>query len=183
MSEKRTCRRCKVDKPVNQFEKDKRSKGGSTNRCLKCKQASNNKAYKAFYRMRELAPKYPIPIETTKEEVAQLFDVFDNRCGYCNVEESEETGTFNLEHIRPLSRGKARHHVSNLFISCKSCNSRKGDKPVLTFYREHGKLEYDYMPFLVKYIARFSKRSIKDVEAELVDEERDYHESRDKAAV
>lgn len=182
MSEMRTCRNCKVEKPINHFEKDKRSKCGSTNRCLKCKQASNNKAYKAFYRMRELAPKYPIPIETTKEEVAQLFDVFDNRCGYCNVEESEETGTFNLEHIRPLVRG-GRHHVSNLFISCKTCNSRKNGKPIITFYRENGKLEYDYMPFLVKYIARFSKRSIKEVEAELIDDEREFLESKEKAAV
>jgi 5-methylcytosine-specific restriction endonuclease McrA len=182
MSEQRTCRICEEKKPANQFEKDKRSKGGIANRCLKCKQASNNKAYKAFYRMKELAPRYPIPIETTKEEVAQLFDIFENRCGYCNVEESKETGTFNLEHIRPLIRD-GRHHVSNLFISCKSCNSRKNGKPVLTFYRENMNLAYDYLPFLVKYIAHFSKRSIEEVEAELIAEEEEYHESKKKSAV
>jgi 5-methylcytosine-specific restriction endonuclease McrA len=181
MNELRICRCCEIEKPINKFERDKRATGGITNRCLQCKQSSNNRAYKAFYRLKDKLDKYPVPIETTKEEVAQLFDVFDNRCGYCGVEESEETGTFHLEHIRPLARGGG-HHVSNLFISCRNCNFRKSDRPILTFYRDHGRFDYYYLPFLVQYIARFSKRSVEEVESDLIEDEKAYESSRGVAA-
>lgn len=181
MTEMRTCRRCELEKPIDQFEKDKRVTGGITNRCLQCKQASYNRAYKAFYRLKDKSDKYPVPIETTKEEIAQLFDVFENRCGYCGVEESDETGTFHLEHIQPLSRGGS-HHVSNLFISCRKCNAKKYDKPILSFYRDYGQLNYDYLPFVVKYIAHFSKRTEEEVEVDLIADQEKY-ETQKKSAV
>ncbi|PLR65983.1 HNH endonuclease [Bacillus sp. UMB0893] len=169
-----TCRVCKKEKPRYEFEKDSRvkSEDGRTNRCRECKSAANNKAYKAFGRLKEKYPKYGIEIEITKEEVAQLFDAVEGSCYYCGVEESEETGTLQLEHIRPLSQG-GRNHISNLLISCRSCNAKKRDKPIVAFYHEYGRFDYYYLPSVIKHIAYFTKRTTEEVEAELVAE---YHE-------
>ncbi|QNG60332.1 HNH endonuclease [Bacillus sp. PAMC26568] len=182
MTESKTCRRCNKEKPVDQFEKDSRSKSedNRTNRCRECKRLSNNKAFRAFGRLKERYPKYGVEIEITKEEVEQLFDLFEDKCCYCGINESEETGSLHLEHIKPLSKA-GRNHISNLVISCRLCNSRKQGKPVLTFYREHGGLEYDYLPFLIKYIAYFSKRSFEEVESELVADYEAYMDSKRKA--
>lgn len=175
----KTCILCNEEKPIEEFEKDARYKteDNRTNRCRECKNKQTNKAYKAFGRLKE---RYPdVPIEVTKEEVEQLFEAFEGTCCYCGVEESEETGTLHLEHIRSLSKG-GRNHISNLVISCGSCNSKKFDKPILTFYLQHSRLDYDYLNFLVKYIAKFSNRTIEEVEAELVEEHRNYLEEKAK---
>lgn len=166
VTETKICRLCGEPKPLDLFEKDSRSKGGRTNRCKSCKQASNNVAYKAFCRFKE---RYPdVPIETTKEEVAQIFEAFEGRCAYCNVKESDETGTFHLEHIRPLSREGGRHHVSNLVISCRRCNARKNNKPLAIFFRDYLPFSYDSLRFIVGYIAYFSGRTTEEVEQELI---------------
>jgi len=119
--------------------------------------------------LRDKQKLYKIPIETTKVEVTQIFEMFEGRCAYCNVEESAKTGTLQLEHIQAMARG-GRHHVSNLVIACKSCNSKKQNKPLIEFYRMHPPFTGAMLDFIFIYIARFSGRTPEEVAAEFYEE-------------
>ncbi|MEK4085143.1 HNH endonuclease [Psychrobacillus sp. FSL K6-1415] len=164
MSEK-SCSICKETKPIELFEKEKRKKDGRGARCLPCKniRKGNDKAYRAFSRFKEKANKYPTPIETTKEEVAQIFELFEGRCAYCYVEETAETGTHHLEHVIPLIKG-GRHHKSNLVIACDKCNRVKGDRTLTEFFNMHEPFTFSCLEFVVKYIARFTGLSEEEVQ-------------------
>jgi 5-methylcytosine-specific restriction endonuclease McrA len=161
----KTCYKCGITKTEESFEKTKAIKSGYTNRCKSCKTASNSKATKAFHRMREKQTKYPTPIETDRFEVAQIFDLFGGKCAYCHVEESEETGTLHLEHIVPLKKD-GRHHVSNLVIACKKCNTLKHDKALVNFFRLHPAFTGEMLDFIFMYVARFSGRTPEEVARE-----------------
>ena len=167
MSEKRTCRKCGETKPIEAFEKDKRAKGGRTNRCKACKFKSNSKAAKAYRRFYEKQDKYPIPIEVTRRDIELLFEAFEGRCAYCGCEESDETGTFNLEHVIPLCR-HGRHRISNLVISCPERNRRKNDKPVSEFFRTYDKFTLSNYLFLLEYIGHFEGKTHDQAEQEIL---------------
>jgi 5-methylcytosine-specific restriction endonuclease McrA len=53
---------------------------------------------------------------------AYVLEKFRHRCAYCHTEK----GPFELEHIRPRSRG-GTDRVSNLALSCHECNTAKGN--------------------------------------------------------
>lgn len=162
MNEK-TCSMCKKTKPLELFEKEKRSKDGHGARCKTCKNTyTDPKPYKAFWRLNAKQKLYDIPIEITKEEVAQLFEAFEYSCIYCGVEESKDTGTMNLEHIIPMRRN-GPHNISNLVISCKVCNSKKNDKPLITFYRSHEPFDSRRLEYIFKHVAYFTKRDVEQV--------------------
>jgi 5-methylcytosine-specific restriction endonuclease McrA len=61
----------------------------------------------------------------TAEQRQEILDVALGLCAYCN-----ERKKLNLDHIEPLARGGA-HDVENVVPACKSCNSSKGDTPLL----------------------------------------------------
>lgn len=170
MTEK-TCSMCKQTKPLELFEKDKRTKDGRGARCKLCRNThyTDPKPYKAFWRLNEKQKLYDIPVEITKEEVAMLFDGFEGTCIYCGVEESEETGTMSLEHIVPMKRG-GRHHISNLVIGCKACNSKKNDKTLIEFYRTHEPFHIRRLDYIFKHVAYFTKRTEEEVAKEFFSE-------------
>lgn len=170
----KTCSICEKTKPLELFEKEKRSKDGHGARCKLCKTTNyaDPKPYKAFWRLKAKQKLYDIPIEITKEEVAMLFEAFEYSCIYCGVEESQETGTMNLEHIVPMKRG-GRHHVSNFVISCKSCNVKKYDHPLITFYRFHEPFHIQRLEYIFKHVAYFTKRDPEEVAQEFYAEVND----------
>lgn len=159
----KTCSICEKTKPLELFEKEKRSKDGHGVRCYECKK--DPKPYKAFWRLKAKQKIYDIPIEITKEEVAMLFEAFEYSCIYCGVKESKETGTMNLEHIIPMKRG-GRHHISNFVISCKSCNAKKYDHPLITFFRFHEPFRGDRLDYIFKHVAYFTQRDPEEVALE-----------------
>jgi 5-methylcytosine-specific restriction endonuclease McrA len=53
---------------------------------------------------------------------AYVLEKFGHRCAYCH----REHGPFELDHIFPRSRGGS-NRVSNLALSCHSCNAAKGN--------------------------------------------------------
>lgn len=53
-------------------------------------------------------------------------DQQDKICSYCN---SICYNSFHVDHIVPLSKG-GKHELSNLTISCPSCNTSKGNKSI-----------------------------------------------------
>lgn len=165
MSEK-TCSICKETKPIELFEKEKRQKDGRGARCKLCKSTvTDPKPFKAYWRLNAKQKLYDIPIEITKQEVAIIFEAFEGNCIYCGAVESKQTGTMNLEHIVPMAKG-GRHHASNFVISCKSCNAKKHDKPLITFYRSHKPFTGDRLDFIFKHVAYFSQRDPEEVALE-----------------
>lgn len=165
MSEEKVCIKCGETKPIELFERYKGRKVEVGGRCKSCKTAATSREYRAYYRMIEKQNKFPIPIETDYEEVKQIFDMFEDRCAYCLVVESAETGTIQLEHIKAMDRG-GRHHVSNLVIACKSCNSKKQNRPLIEFYRMHPPFTGAMLDFIFMYVARFSGRDPEEVAKE-----------------
>ncbi|MEZ7173555.1 HNH endonuclease signature motif containing protein [Sporosarcina sp. OR05] len=174
--ELRICRNCQEEKPLDLFEVDARAKGGRTNRCRVCKFESNNKSLKAFRRLYERQTKYPVPIETDEQEFTALFDIMGRACTYCG---SKYESTPTIEHITPLDMENSRHHISNLTLICKSCNSAKRDKPLLVYYEQNF---FDFpvgnLSNVVRHIAYFSERTFDEVVEELEEQKREYCEAR-----
>lgn len=163
----RECITCGEIKPFALFKKDSRKSNGVGSRCKDCNSKSGEPIpHKAFHRLKAKQKLYNIEIETTKEEVAQIFEMFEGRCAYCGVKESAETGTFHLEHIIPMSREGSRNHVSNLVCSCSRCNLKKHNRHLVMFYRMHPPFTGEMLDFIFMYIAHFSGRTPEEVAKE-----------------
>lgn len=81
-----------------------------------------------------------------------LLSKFDRKCVYCGV-----TGVrLEVEHIRPRSKGGS-NRVSNLAISCASCNQVKGNRDIEEFLSER--------PDLLSSILCSCKQPLKDAAA------------------
>ncbi|MEW4328231.1 HNH endonuclease signature motif containing protein [Rossellomorea marisflavi] len=173
----RRCRLCEVSKPLADFELDKRVKGGRTNRCKKCKLESKNKATHAFYKLCQRAKKSGEEVEVTLEEVKSLFEMFDGTCIYCGEKESEDGPTFHLEHVIARSSG-GRNHISNLVISCPSCNSRKHNLPVVSYFFKDDRFKDDYFRLLAYYLSFASKQPVEEILWELTDQHATYETRR-----
>lgn len=61
-----------------------------------------------------------------KEWGAQL-EYFGKRCAYCGIYMKVCT----RDHVQPISRGGA-NTIDNVIPACKSCNSRKGSRGILS---------------------------------------------------
>ncbi len=63
-----------------------------------------------------------------RESVRALYDF---RCGYCGVTETESGGQLEIDHFLPRSHG-GKDTLDNLVYACPTCNRFKGDYwPVL----------------------------------------------------
>jgi tetratricopeptide (TPR) repeat protein len=61
----------------------------------------------------------------TAQEWADIKHQYKQKCIYCGEEKQ-----LTMDHVIPISKGG--HHVKeNIVPACRSCNCRKGDKPVL----------------------------------------------------
>lgn len=69
---------------------------------------------------------------TTLEWLA-ILEAHNNRCAYC----LRQTVRLAQDHVVPLSRG-GWHGADNIVPACKSCNSRKSNKPVWAMLRKTG---------------------------------------------
>ncbi|WP_025783068.1 HNH endonuclease signature motif containing protein [Sporosarcina sp. D27] len=169
------CRVCGQEKSIDLFERDSRSKTGTTTRCKACKYVSNSKSAKAYARLRERQNKYPIPVETDRQEFDVIFEHMDDSCSYCGC---EYTRTPTVDHIQALKNG-GRHHISNLTLVCKSCNSAKCNKPLLVYYEQNFfNFPQNNLNSVVHYIAYFSGRTFDEVVEELEEQKRKYCEAR-----
>ncbi|MEO2074851.1 MAG: HNH endonuclease [Bacillus sp. (in: firmicutes)] len=161
-TEKRQCRICNEVKPLEMFEIDKRCNGMYTNRCKSCKSKSREKANHAFYKLKKRAEKAGRKVEVTLEEVRALFGAFSGECIYCGAKEEPDGSAFHLEHVIPKSLG-GRDHISNLVISCRTCNSKKGNRPVVGFFLNDEGFKEENFNTLVSYIALSSEMPIKEL--------------------
>jgi hypothetical protein len=61
--------------------------------------------------------------ESLRQSVRALYDF---RCGYCGVTETESGSQLEVEHFRPRSHG-GQDVLDNLVYACSACNRLKGD--------------------------------------------------------
>ena len=62
-----------------------------------------------------------------KSKRLAIYERDGNACLYCGAEDR-----LSLDHFKPVQAGGS-NHASNLFTSCLSCNSARGNMPVKTF--------------------------------------------------
>lgn len=158
-----TCRLCGETKKLELFEIDKRVKGGRTTRCKACKSKLNDKARSLYSSLKYRSKQDGQPLEVTLKELRSLFAVFDGKCIYCDATEEETGKPHHIDHIVAASKG-GRHHVSNLVLSCASCNKTKANLPFFEFYkRKRAEISDDNFTTLLHYVAITSGQPLKDV--------------------
>ena len=81
-----------------------------------------------------------------------LLQKWNRKCAYCGV----KNVPFEIEHIVAKSKGGS-NRVSNLTLSCHSCNQAKGNKPVEEFLKKK--------PEVLKRILAQAKAPLKDATA------------------
>lgn len=81
-----------------------------------------------------------------------LLEKWSRKCAYCGITDV----AFEIEHILAKSKGGS-NRVSNLCLSCHSCNQAKGNKPVEEFLKKK--------PEVLKRILAQSKTPLKDAAA------------------
>ena len=81
-----------------------------------------------------------------------LLAKWNRKCAYCDI----ENVPFEIEHILAKSKGGS-NRVSNLSLSCHSCNQAKSNKPIEQFLAKK--------PEVLKRILAQAKRSLKDAAA------------------
>jgi 5-methylcytosine-specific restriction endonuclease McrA len=81
-----------------------------------------------------------------------LLQKWGRKCAYCSV----ENVPFETEHILAKSKGGS-NRVSNLCLSCHSCNQAKGNKPIEEFLKKK--------PEVLKRILAQAKAPLKDAAA------------------
>jgi 5-methylcytosine-specific restriction endonuclease McrA len=62
---------------------------------------------------------------TAAERVA-LRQLYNFRCGYCGVSETDVGAALTLDHFQPVSRG-GEDTFTNWVYCCFACNTAKGD--------------------------------------------------------
>ena len=67
----------------------------------------------------------------TNKEWENIKTIFNNKCAYCGKEKS-----LTQEHIIPVSKG-GNYTKENIICACQSCNSSKGTKDFLTWYKKY----------------------------------------------
>lgn len=79
-----------------------------------------------------------------------LLEKWGRKCAYCD----KEGVPLQVEHIHPKSKGGS-NRVSNLTLSCKRCNTKKGTKSIDEFLKKDGSR--------LEKIKRQAKQPLKDV--------------------
>lgn len=140
----KTCTRCEVEKPVEEFYGIERS------RCKECERVEASermKRYNGTFRGKASGA-----LQTSKKAVRRIeretgrkikddltlldvaFVLSFPQCSYCGEDIPEADRT--LDHITPLKDGGA-NTFSNITQACRSCNSRKSDYPALSYLHQN----------------------------------------------
>ena len=162
------CTKCNTIKKLNNFYKDKSKKDGLESNCKECKKLYKliNKKHiqeikKEYYisnktnirkkqseyfkngNGKSILKNYKYKRRTLTKNgdvtTQQLKDLYQKttHCYWCNNKLIKNDT--HLDHYVPLAKG-GLHTISNLVLSCSSCNLTKGSKDPIVFALEKGKL-------------------------------------------
>jgi 5-methylcytosine-specific restriction endonuclease McrA len=144
------CYRCREEKPVAEFYRDKSKKDGLSSGCKPCcaeardaaraaKPEHYRKMHAAWHR-RHYAANWSYyqkkswrqfcerrGLENTPEIEAYAAELFSDPCSYCDTRPAN-----GVDHIVPIRYG-GEHDPGNLTACCWVCNSRKWTQPLLGF--------------------------------------------------
>lgn len=81
-----------------------------------------------------------------------LLEKWDRQCAYCGVKDVP----LQIEHIYPKSKGGS-NSITNLTLSCKKCNTKKGAKDIKEFLKTD--------PFRLGKVLKQAKRPLADAAA------------------
>jgi 5-methylcytosine-specific restriction endonuclease McrA len=136
----KVCTKCGVEKPLDSFVTERRTKSGRGARCRACQYLAvkdwdrRHPEKRAEYLRRERQVRPERTRQYNRQRWARranaggvirdadwrrLVDRFGGRCAYC------ERPATSQDHVVPLSRG-GRHTIGNVVPACGSCNSSKG---------------------------------------------------------
>ena len=101
-------------------------------------------------------------MKVTKLKFARVYAKTEGKWAYCGV--SLKEGEFTIDHIQPKYKGGSSC-IDNLFLCCKSCNSRKKNRTLKEF-RFYASLyaykmphfKYEQFLFLKNKIINFEKQ-------------------------
>lgn len=167
--EMRTCRICSEVKPLDKFEKDSRYEGLYTTRCRSCKFKTQDRAIRAYHKLQERAAKTGNKVEVSLDEVKAMFNAFDGICIYCGAQEDPNGSTFHVDHVVARSQGGA-DHINNLVIACPTCNCKKNNKPVVSYFFDDDRFKDENFSVLIQYLALSAGKSVSAMLEKLVND-------------
>jgi 5-methylcytosine-specific restriction endonuclease McrA len=145
--EMKQCRgKCSEVKSLSEFNRDSKSKDGRQVYCREC-QSRSDREYRVSpkgravrclrntrekRRQAEALLRHEIKDTLTSHQIAMV--QAEDRCLYCG--HPVEFGKMTVDHVRTFRNGGTNTY-DNLLPCCGTCNSKKGDKPILEFLREY----------------------------------------------
>ncbi|MFP5226882.1 MAG: HNH endonuclease, partial [Acidobacteriota bacterium] len=66
------------------------------------------------------------------DEVAEIVQLQENRCFYCNLLFDGTRGQATKDHLLPVTSG-GTDWALNIVIACRRCNARRGNIPFRTY--------------------------------------------------
>jgi 5-methylcytosine-specific restriction endonuclease McrA len=134
------------EKPLSAFGSYSNSKDGKQGYCRECRQKYNREyrtspkgravrtLSKTRYERRkaEIELGHAIEDTLTSHQIAMV--LAEDRCLYCG--HLVEYGKMTVDHVKTFRNGGTNTY-DNILPSCKGCNSRKGDRPILEFLRKY----------------------------------------------
>ena len=140
----KVCSKCKTEKSLEKFSRDKSRKDGLQRWCKECvaeysispkgraSKAKRNTRYNTSPRGRKgkrknnhirRAHEANLPATLTLEEWELILETNNHWCVYCYAKDAP----LQQEHIVPLSMGR-EYTIDNIVPACGPCNSSKGNK-------------------------------------------------------
>lgn len=150
LSPTKECIKCKEIKPKSEFFKAKGKLDGYDNRCKECEKLrlrrERNMQPKVHrtpeeIRIRKKLQKHKRRTLTkngdvTVQQLKELYSTAKN-CYWCNTKLNKNNT--HLDHLMPLSKG-GEHTLTNLVVSCPTCNLQKNAKDPIEFANKLGRL-------------------------------------------
>ena len=121
------CNKCGIEKPIEDFFKDRVSNGRQTYRsdCKLCSQ------FAAKGRIARYKDKKRHLVDTlTNEEWQNSIAFFDGHCAYCGTGLAE-----CQEHVTPVDKGGS-YAADNIVPACLKCNSSKGNRHLKFWWKQ-----------------------------------------------
>lgn len=85
--------------------------------------------HRAKSKARKVAQRGGTPTHLSPTHLWRHWSKFDHCCAYCGC-----SGDLEVEHVVPISKG-GEHHLGNIVPACHRCNSNKGRKDALQWYK------------------------------------------------
>lgn len=175
--ETKQCTKCNEIKPLSEFNRHSQNKDGRHSHCRHCRQkymqiynaTPKRRATKILQRAKDKRSQAeaklgrPIIDNLKPYDIAMIQSA--DECVYCS--KPLEPGEVTIDHVKSLKQGGANEY-SNLLPCCKSCNSRKGDKPIYEFLNEH--CDNDAIKQVIFTLAQRNRVSYEDMERQLKEE-------------